>query len=77
MFGPTIATAIQARSVAHFGFFFMGRTIPRMRRQVGDTAEEVKGEALAPDAQDNALGFLVPGDRLPFVFANWNNFRWF
>src|SRR6266849_3707767 len=41
--------------------------IPRMRWQAGDTGEEVKGGALAPDAQDNALGFLVPHDQLPFV----------
>jgi hypothetical protein len=48
-----------------------------MRRQVGDPGEQVKGDAIAPDAQDNAPSLLVPRDQLAFVFANWNDFGWF
>jgi hypothetical protein len=48
-----------------------------VRRKAGNTREEIKRDALLPDAHDHPLRFLIGGDHLALLFSQRNNLRKF
>ena len=51
--------------------------IAGMGWESGDAGEEIKCEALRPDAHNQAMRPLVRGDQSVFICGDGNDFRWF